>query len=342
MTNKLASGAAIATIALLGREVVARLREEDLNGQVALITGSSRGLGYILAQEFARAGCKLVICGRDEAPLQRAQRQLEEQGAEVLAVSCDVSRRGEVESLVDQATQHFGRVDILVNNAGIIQVGPLQNQRVEDFEAAQAVMFWGPLYATLAVLPQMLERGQGHIVNITSIGGRVSMPHLLPYNCAKFAATGFSEGLAAELAGQGIKVTTISPGLMRTGSALSSALVSGKQELELTWFALPASLPIISMAARRAARQIVTATKRGETVRILTLQANLLARFHGLLPGTTTNILGIVNQLLPKPDGTGATNTRAEAVDKRMNSRTLRAVTALGRSAARRYQGHEE
>ncbi len=335
MANGLGAESLLATAARLGR-----LGEEDLTGQVALITGSSRGLGYILAREFASEGCKVVICGRDEVSLMRAQERLRDAGAEVLAIPCDVSDRVQVESLAERATAHFGRIDILVNNAGIIQVGPVQNQRLEDFQAAHDIMFWGPVYATFAVLPQMLERQHGHIVNITSIGGRVSMPHLLPYNAAKFAATGFSEGLAAELAGKGIKVTTISPGLMRTGSFLS-AFVSGKQELELTWFALPASLPLLSMAAPRAARQIVRATKRGEAVRILTLQAALLARFHGLMPGTTIRILGLVNCLLPEPGSKGTLTTRAEEVDRRMNSRLLRVATALGRSATRRYQSHE-
>jgi NAD(P)-dependent dehydrogenase (short-subunit alcohol dehydrogenase family) len=327
--------------ALVGRELLGRLREETLEGQVALITGSSKGLGYLLARELAGEGCKLVICARDEVALERARRSLEELGAEVLAVPCDVSDRAQVESMIARAVDRFGRVDILVNNAGIIQVGPVETHTLADFEEAHGIIFWGAVYPTLALLPQMLERGHGHIVNVTSVGGKVSVPHLLPYNCAKFAQVGFSEGLAAEVAGQGVKVTTIAPGLMRTGSFLN-AYMSGKQELEYAWFAIPDSLPLLSMAAPRAARQIVRATKRGQPELIVGIQASMLARFHGLFPGLTIRILGVVDRLLPKAGGEGATTTRAEEVQRRTGSRLLSLATALGRSANRRYQQHEQ
>ena len=187
-------------------------RQENLYGQVALITGGSRGLGLALAREFARVGCRLVLAARDAQELARAQQDLVQRGTEVLAVPCDVTNQEQVRSIVDQAIQHFGRVDIVVNNAGIIQVGPMFTTTVEDFVSALDVMFWGALYPTLAVLPQMRARRSGHIVNITSIGGMVSVPHLLPYTCAKFAAVGLSEGLRAELGQEGIHVTTVVAG----------------------------------------------------------------------------------------------------------------------------------
>jgi short-subunit dehydrogenase len=105
----------------------------------------------------------------------------------------------------------------LVNNAGVIQMGPVEDQSLEDFEEALGTMFYGVLMPIWSVLPQMISRGEGRIVNITSIGGKLSVPHLLPYNCAKFAAVGLSEGLRAELGRSKISVTTIVPGLMRTG-----------------------------------------------------------------------------------------------------------------------------
>src|SRR5947209_10503748 len=112
--------AAGAGIGLLGRELLQRMREADLRGQVALITGGSRGLGLLLAREFARAGCRLVICARDDGELARAREELEQQGATVRAVRCDVADRGQVDELVAAATRSFGRVDLLVNNAGAI------------------------------------------------------------------------------------------------------------------------------------------------------------------------------------------------------------------------------
>jgi short-subunit dehydrogenase len=313
-------------------------RQADLRGQVVMITGGSRGLGLALAKAFAHEGCRMVLCARDEQELDWAQQAIEQQGAPVLALPCDVADAQQVNHVVAQATHHFGRIDILVNNAGMIRVGPLQSIKVQDFEDALNVMFWGVLHPTLAVLPQMRARRCGRIVNITSIGGKVSVPHLLPYTCAKFAAVGLSEGLRAELRNAGISVTTIVPGLMRTGSHLN-AQFRGQTAREFAWFSLGASLPGLSMNADRAARQIVQATKRGDAERILTLPANLLERFHGIFPGTTTNLLGVVNHLLlPSPNGTNAgAPTRGMEVQHRLRSRIFHVLTRLGQMAAQRY-----
>jgi len=328
---------ALAGLGWLGYKALQRRREEDIRGQVVLITGGSRGLGLALAREFAQAGCRLVLCARDDQELERARHDLVQRGAEVLSVPCDVADREQVHHLVEQATQRFGRVDILVNNAGIIQVGPMP-AAVEDYETALNVMFWGVLYPTLAVLPQMRARHSGRIVNITSIGGMVSVPHLLPYSCAKFAAVGLSEGLRAELGQEGIHVTTIVPGLMRTGSHLRAAF-AGQQEREFTWFALGATLPLLSISAERAARQIVRATQRGEAERILSLPANLLGRVHGVCPGTTANILSAVNRVLPGPAPASTTPALGMEVQQHRRSRLLDGLTALGRAAAHRlYQ----
>lgn len=309
---------------------------EDLTGKVVLVTGSSRGLGFLLAREFAKEGCRIVICARSRDSLDKAKQELEQLGAEVLAVQCDVSKQADVDRMIREATTAFGRVDILVNNAGIILVAPAQLMTIDDFNDAMNVMFRGTLYPSLAVLPQMRARHEGRIVNITSVGAKVSVPHLLPYNCAKFATVALSEGMHAELARDGVHVITIVPGLMRTGSHLN-AMVKGKHRLESSWFALAASLPLISMDAERAAVQIVRSTKNCETERILTLPANLLARFHGLLPGMTVDILTLVNRFLPSAEGASAEPRKAGEVQGEMNSSVLNKVTGLGRSAARRF-----
>ncbi|HEX2250393.1 MAG TPA: SDR family oxidoreductase, partial [Gemmatimonadales bacterium] len=189
-----------------------------IQGKTVLITGGSRGLGLALAREFARWGARLAICGRDPEALERARASLARAGGEVIAVPCDVTDQRSVESLVEEVRRRLGPVDILINNAGVIEVGPAETMSVVDFEEAMGTNFWGMVYPTLAVLPEMRERKTGRIVNITSIGGKLGIPHLLPYSASKFAAVGFSQGLRAEIAGEGVKVVTVVPGLMRTGS----------------------------------------------------------------------------------------------------------------------------
>jgi short-subunit dehydrogenase len=323
------------------RELFPQRREADLRGKVALITGGSRGLGLLLALELSRQGCRIAICARDQAELERASIQLQRQGVDTLSIPCDISDRAQVERMVAEVTRHYGNVDVLVNNAGIIQVGPLTSMTLTDFQDAMNIMFWGVVYPTLAVLPQMRERKSGWIVNITSIGGKISVPHLLPYSCAKFAAVGLSEGLRAELAADGISVTTIAPGLMRTGSHMN-AFFKGKQKLEYLWFSLSATLPGISIDAERAARQIVYATKRGEAERILSTPATLAARFHGLFPGLTVDFLAMVNRLLPSGQDIGTDRSRGRDLDRSIHSRIYHTLTALGRSAARRFNEFDQ
>jgi NAD(P)-dependent dehydrogenase (short-subunit alcohol dehydrogenase family) len=335
--------AAAAVAAALGLRRLLQ-QEADISGEVVLITGGSRGLGLALAQAFGAHGCRLVICARDAEELRRAEEKLSRPGRhatapEVLSVVCDVGDREQVAEMVARALDRFGRIDILVNNAGIIDVAPLDSQPLEAYEQAMDVMYWGVVYPTFAVLPEMQARGSGRIVNITSIGGKTSVPHLLPYNGAKFAATGFSEGLRAELSGSGVTVTTIIPGLMRTGSFLH-AYARGQRQKEYGWFSLASSLPLLTMSAEAAARQIVEATRRGEAERTLSLPAQLLARLTGLFPGLVADVNGLANRVMPDPDGTA--RERGFDVQQGMElrqRRLLRQLAALGWEAA--YQLNE-
>ncbi len=320
--------------------LVRRSGRGGFHGDVALVTGASRGLGFLIARELGRAGCRLVVCARDADELAHAAADLR-RDAEVLALPCDVADRAQVERLVATAVARYGRVDLLVNNAGEIAVGPLSAMDEADFARAFDVMLWGTIHPTLAVLPQMRARGGGRIVNVTSVGGKVSVPHLLPYGTAKFAAVGFSEGLRAEVAGDGVRVVTVVPGLMRTGSHLN-ARFKGRPEGEFSWFALGATLPFVSMDAERAARRIVAAARRGEAEIVLTAPAKAAVAFHGLFPGLTSDLLGLVNRfVLPASDGTRRAE-RGERVRRRLRSRLLDAATALGLAAARRYHQHPE
>jgi len=328
-----------AGLVLAGRALLQKCRRADLTDQVVLITGGSRGLGLALAAEFAKQGARLALCARDPQELARARETLAGQGADAFTVVCDLTDPVQVARLIADVTAHYGRIDILVNNAGIIEVGPVQNMARADFEDALAVDFWGVLDPILAVLPQMRARKRGRIVNVTSIGGKVAFPHLLPYVAAKFAATGLSEGLRAELARDGVVVTTIVPGLMRTGS-YGNALFKGHKPGEYAWFSLGDNLPGGSISAERAAREIVTATRRGEAERILSLPANLLARAHGLAPSATSSLLTLINNfLLPTPSDQpgGYVASQGKDVAPDVPGRPLfEAATGLGRAAAER------
>ena len=172
-----------------------------------------------------------------------------------MTVQCDVTNAADVENMVNQVRGRFGKIDVLVNNAGTIQVGPLEVMKREDFEHAMKAHFWGPLNTILAVLPEMRERQDGRIVNISSIGGKIAVPHLVPYSASKFALVGLSKGLFTELRKDGIVVTTVCPGLMRTGSP-RNANFKGKHRDEYAWFSISDSLPVTSIKAERAARSL--------------------------------------------------------------------------------------
>jgi len=301
----------------IGWRLAQRARLRSLRGSVALVTGGSRGLGFLIAEELARKGCKLVLCARDVDELARASERLIANGVEVLAIPCDVSRREDVLHLIDAALERFGGIDVLVNNAGLIQVGPASAMEIEDFESAMAVNFWGAVYPTLAVLPLMRARGGGRIVNITSIAGKVAAPHLLPYDCAKFAMVGLSKGLRAELAKDRIAVTTVVPGLMRTGSSAYAEL-KGDVARELRWFDWMSDAPVTSMRARRAAKRIVAAAQRGTPEVVLGWQAKLLRLANDLAPGLVADLLGVINRALP--DATGKRRLRAGTSERARSS----------------------
>ena len=272
----------------------------ELRGKVVLLTGGSRGLGLELARVFARRGARLALLARDEEELRRARDELRARGAEVEIVGCDVRFQDQVQRAVREVVERFGRVDVLVNNAGIIQIGPEETMRVSDYQEAMDTHFFGPLFLVQAVLPRMRERGDGRIVNISSVGGKVPTPHLLPYVASKFALVGWSEGLHAELRKDGIIVTTVCPGLMRIGSSRHVA-VKGDHQAEYAWFKVLDSLPYLSMSARSAARAIVRGCELGKAELILTGRARIGAKLQGLAPGLLAELLAVTARLLPRP-----------------------------------------
>lgn len=314
----------------------------DLTGRTALVTGGSRGLGLLIARELAGRGVNVAICARDEDELTKAARIIRrDTGREVASFVCDIGVPDQIDTLAAMVADQLGTVDILVNNAGVITVAPVDGVTPEQFESSMKVMFTGPMRLTLALLPAMRAQGDGRIVNVTSIGGRIAAPHLLPYACAKFAAVGFSEGLRAELRGTGVSVTTVVPGLMRTGGH-RSAKFGGRFEREYAWFSAAASMPLLSMNAERAARAIVHAAARRRPEIVLTPAAKAAVRLHGIAPATTVRLMSLASRVLPKAApgsqvGGEVAGTAAQASTGGWTDR----VTALGERAARRWNQPE-
>ena len=310
-----------------------RSRGYSLQGRTVLITGGSRGLGLALARQMADEGARLAICGRDPESLERARASLAQSGAEVIAIPADVTDPVSVGELIDAVRQRLGLIDVLVNNAGVIEVGPAITMSVADYEEAMATNFWGMLYPTLALLPEMRARRSGRIVNITSIGGKLGIPHLLPYSASKFAAVGFSQGLRAEVAADGIKVVTVCPGLMRTGSP-RNAIFRGQHRSEYAWFSISDALPGLSISAENAARRIVAACRRGDAEVLFPVPVRVVAVVNAIAPGLTASVLAAVDQMLPGPDGGSHGPRKGAESQSRLSPSWL---SRLGDRAAKKY-----
>lgn len=289
------------------RTVISRRRTMSFRDKTVIITGGSRGLGLVMARAFAAEGARVAICARDAAELRRAETDLRQYTPTVLAIPCDLTNPVAIQAFVAEVEQVFGPVDILVNNASIIMVTPYENTTEEDFREVMETNFWGAYHMTNVVLPSLRKNNGGggkRIVNIASVGGKLSLPHMAPYSASKFALVGYSEGLRTELMKDGIYVTTVCPGLIRTGSP-RHAIIKGQHDKEYAWFKLADSLPLLTVSAETCARQILEACRVGQAERIVSLPAQVITTIHGLFPGFTADVLSFVNRLLPAPGPIG-------------------------------------
>jgi NAD(P)-dependent dehydrogenase (short-subunit alcohol dehydrogenase family) len=285
---------------IAARRAVRGMRAIDFAGRVVVITGGSRGLGLVIARQLASEGARLCLLARDEAELARAAEQFPP-GIDVMPVRCDIRRRADIRAAVDTILDRCNVIDVLINNASVIQVGPLEHMTTGDFENAMATHFWGPLHLMYEIVPSMRRRGFGRIVNVSSIGGRIAVPHLGPYCASKFALVGLSDALRAELDQYGIRVTTVTPGLMRTGSPVNAG-VKGQHEAEYAWFAIADSLPGLTTSAETAARQIVAACRYGDPELTISMPARLAMMMNNIAPGVVARAMVIANHLLPGPN----------------------------------------
>jgi short-subunit dehydrogenase len=288
-------------------------RFQDKN---VVITGGSRGLGLVLARQLARRGARLAICARDPDELAVAYDELVQDGTRVVAAECDLKDPARIREFIAVARQRLGPIDVLINNAGIIGVGPLEEQTLGDFELAMQTHFWATVHTCLEVIPEMKARGCGRIVNISSFGGKVAVPHLLPYTASKFAVTGFSSGLRAELAEHGIVVITVCPGLMRTGSHLHAEF-KGQNEKEYRWFSIGNAIPGFSISAESAARKIIRGVELGDAEILFTLPAKAAVLVNAIFPGLISAAMKAANRfVLPEPGGVGPQSMKGYASRK--------------------------
>lgn len=326
----------------------------SLHGLSAVVTGGSRGLGLLIADELVRRGCTVTLAARDAAELKRAAELLQQRrpGAAVRTTVTDVRDRESVADLFRDAAEACGSVDVVVANAGIIQVAPAEAVGKAGFDDAMSTIFEGALHTSLEALPHLREsRAGGRLALIGSVGGLLAVPHLLPYSCAKAAVGALAEGLHVEAARDGVSVTAVHPGLMRTGSHLH-AVFGGDRRREFAWFSALAGTPLVSMDARRAADRIVTAVERRRVRLVLTPAAIAADKVHGLAPALTARLSHAVDTFLPTADGEpglrpgidvepAAPRTfgeRLRALGSALNDRAARANNERRRTAQERLQ----
>ncbi|HEU4780609.1 MAG TPA: SDR family oxidoreductase [Steroidobacteraceae bacterium] len=324
----------IAPVALalgaLGVAAVLRSRGRyQFADKVVVITGGSRGLGLVLARELASHGAALGLLARDAIELARARRTIDS-GSLVQLLPADVTDAAQVERAFSTMLRRFGRIDVVINNAGQILSAPFHDTTPEDFKAMLDVHFWGTLNVTRAALPHLARHGDGRIINICSIGARIPIPHLSAYCASKYAQAGLSAVMAEELRAKGIRVTTVLPGLMRTGSHLH-AWFKGERATEFALFSLLAGSPGTSMSAERAARLILDASARGRADAVIPFTVRQIAKWSAWFPNATVKSLASVNALIPEGRARVATQGRHLPLPA-----AVRGATALNERAADR------
>lgn len=305
---------------------LAKKRYYDFRSKTVVITGGSRGLGLEIARLLAKEGANLALCARDGEELERARTELLSYGVSVYTHVCDITDKAQLDRFIDEVQLQLGPVDVLINNAGTILVSPAEHATEADFRDAMDTNFWAAFHAVNAVLPQMRTRKQGRIVNVASFGGKIAVPHLLTYSTSKFALVGYSEGLRAEVQKDNIYVTTICPGLIRTGSP-RNAYFKGQNEKEYAWFKIGGSIPFFTISSTDCAQEIVDACRQGEAERIISLPAKIGASLQGFAPSLISELMALVARTLPEPGGIGEQRLKGKQSESRLSESFLTTLT---------------
>jgi short-subunit dehydrogenase len=288
-------------IAMAANTLYREVNKYKLEGKVVLVTGGSSGLGLVLAKQLAQKGAKLIICSRTSENNKAAKQELEALGAEVMTFTVDLAETKEVEKMIKKIIAHYGRLDVLINNAGIIQVGRQEEMGISDYEEAMKSNFWAPLYVMQAAIPHFREQQEGRIVNITSIGGKVAIPHLLPYTASKHALVGLSEGMNAELKNDNIKVTTVVPFMMQTGSQKNIILKGDDSGSK--WIKEARTTTLFAQDAEVSAKKIIAAIEYGESEVMLSVLGKAATALQGFAPGWLSIIMGLATNFVKDSSG---------------------------------------
>lgn len=244
-----------------------------------LITGGARGIGRALSFEFARHGSNIIIADIDRENMKQTASEVEARGVQVITITADMSDMDQVRTLAKEALEKAGQVDILVNNAGIFYLSTALDTPWEKWEKMLAINLHGPILLTKELAPTMMERGEGHIVNIASVAGLVGNGGYSTYATTKFGLVGFSESIRVEFGVKGVGVTAVCPGFIRTSIKDHMELRGFKEEefQEYPW--------LITMSPEQAAKKIVKALRKNNRRIILTVFAKFLYSLSYWLPG---------------------------------------------------------
>jgi len=235
-------------------------------GKVAVVTGAGSGIGQALAVELGRSGAGVAISDVDTDGLAVTEQRLKDIGAPVKADRLDVTEREAFELYADGVKEHFGKVNQIYNNAGIAHTGDVEVTHFKDIERVMDVDFWGVVNGTKVFLPHLIESGDGHVVNISSVFGLFSVPGQAAYNSAKFAVRGFTEALRQEmtLAKHPVKVTTVHPGGIKTDIARNATVADGLDQASLAQ-----SFDKVAMTTPEKAARIILDSVRRNRARVL-------------------------------------------------------------------------
>lgn len=250
-----------------------------------MITGAASGIGRATARHFAAHGARLVLCDVRKAQVDAVGAEIRAHGTDAITYGVDVSDLNQMSVFSTWVSDRVGALDVLINNAGIMLPGGFQDTGYDQWRRTFDVNFWGPLYAVKLLAPKMIERGQGAIVNVASVSGRVGFSKLTAYSSSKFALVGFSQALGAELQGSGVTVSTVCPGFVKTSIA-DNALISEEARASAN-----AVLEKRGIEPERVARAIESAARSGQALVHVGFDAHLLSLAARLAPGISSSWL---------------------------------------------------